>query len=66
MQIQTEMVIVTADERYSHCQTVKELNRIFSMDLRNAKSKAEEDEYNRMYAKHYKRVFILTMIKGQE
>lgn len=55
---------MSVDERYSHCQTVKELNRALEEDLRKTSSKAEEDECNRAYAKHYKRVFVLTMIKG--
>ena len=57
---------MSVDERYGSCRTIRELNRAFAKDLRSSKSKAEEDECNRMYAKHYKRVFILTMIKGSE
>ena len=57
---------MTADERYSHCQTVKELNRAFGEDLRKASSKAEADECSRAYAKHFKRAFVLTMITVNE
>ena len=57
---------MTADERYAQCQTVKELNLALKEDLRKASSKAEEDECNRAYAEHFKRAFVLTMIKDRE